>query len=171
MNFLKILGGLIILLTSSYIGFSSAANINQEVVMLRKLLHALDYMSCELQYKLTPLPELCRSTSNECSGKLKRLFQLFAEELESQVSPDVKSCMNAALSKITSLPSQTVKTLIRLGSSMGRFDLQGQIRGIESVRVSCKNLLDNIENGKESRLRTYRTLGICTGAAMVILFA
>ena len=79
--------------------------------------------------------------------------------------------MNVALSKCPTLPAETTKCLVQLGSSMGRFDLQGQINGIESVRASCKKSLESIESGKETQLRTYRTLGVCAGAAIVILFA
>lgn len=171
MNLYKIMGSIIILLSCCYIGFSSAAGINIESSSLRKLLHALDFMSCELQYKLTPLPELCRRTADETSGKLKEVFTTLSEELESQISPDVKSCMCVSLTKVSNLPVQTQKCLLQLGASMGRFDLPGQINSIESVRSSCRRYLENLESDKESRLRTYRTLGICAGAAMVILLA
>ena len=79
MNVSKILGAALIVLSSCYIGFSSAAGINIELRDLRRLISALDYMSCELQYNLTPLPTLCKETAKECEGKFKHLFILLAE--------------------------------------------------------------------------------------------
>ena len=169
MNVSKILGAALIVLSSCYIGFSSAAGINIELRDLRRLISALDYMSCELQYNLTPLPTLCKETAKECEGKFKHLFILLAEELENQISPDVKSCMRVAISKTKGLSNLMQKSLLQLGASMGRFDLDGQVSGLEGVRASCRSYINNLEAGKESRLRTYKTIGVCAGAALVIL--
>ena len=57
-----------------------------------------------------------------------------------------------------------------LGKTLGRFDLQGQLSGIASVKQLCKRDLDGLQNNQELRLRSYRTLGICAGVALVILF-
>ena len=87
-----------------FFGFYSAALYNAEERSIRKLIAVLDFMSCELQYRLTPLPDLCRQAANEGSGPLKKLFMSFTEELESQIAPDVKSCMAAAVSRCANLP-------------------------------------------------------------------
>ena len=166
----KAIGAIMVLIGCCYLGFSSAAGINSEIRNLRKLHRALDFMMCELQYKLTPLPELCNITAGESSGCIKRFFEALAKELESQLSPDVKSCMRVAISKTSGISQLTRNCLLQLGSNIGRFDLPGQINGLESARSTCIQYIQNLESGKESRLKTYKTLGICAGAAMVILF-
>jgi hypothetical protein len=60
--------------------------------------------------------------------------------------------------------------LQELGTSLGRFDLFGQLEALEAEEKSCKANLETIINGQDVRLRTCRTLGICCGAALVILF-
>ena len=168
---IKIFGASIILAGCCYAGFSSATAINKEINSLRVLLSSLDFMSCELQYKLTPLPDLCKQTAEETKGNLSGVFMHLSEELDNQISPDVKSCMRAAISKTKALPDATKKCLLQLGGSLGRFDLNGQINGIESVRDSCKRRLSALETDKDSRIKIFKTLGICAGAAIVILFA
>ncbi len=153
-----------------YFGFRTAGFYMAEERMLRKLIAVLDFMSCELQYKLTPLPDLCRQASWETTGILRKLLYTFADELDSQISPNVRSCMDAAICRCSALPELTKKCLCQLGSSMGRFDLSGQIQALESVRITCRNHLSKLEAGKEMRLRSYQTLGLCAGAALVILF-
>ena len=54
--------------------------------------------------------------------------------------------------------------------SMGRFDVKGQIQGLEAVRSYCRGELENMAVNREARLRSYQTLGLCTGAALAILF-
>lgn len=167
---MKWIGALLIIAGCGFFGFYSAAAYNAEERSMRKLIGVLDYMSCELQYKLTPLPDLCRQASNEVNGNLRRLFLAFSEELESQIAPDVRSCMNAAVCQCPNLPNLTKQCALQLGSSMGRFDLPGQIQALEAVRLTCRNHLSNLESGKDVRLRSYQTLGLCAGAALVILF-
>ena len=166
---MKWIGAVLVLAGCGYFGFHIAAVSVAEERALRKLIGILDYMSSELQYRLTPLPDLCRQAAGETSGKLAKLLLAFSDELESQIAPDVKSCMNAAIFRCPGLPEMTRKCFIQLGSSMGRFDLSGQISALESVRQSCRRNLEILESGKDSRLRMYKTLGICAGAAIVIL--
>lgn len=170
MTVLKWIGAILVFAGCGFFGFKTAGAYLAEERMLRKLIGVLDFMSCELQYKLTPLPDLCRQSAGETSGTLQKLLFVFADELESQVSPNVKSCMNAAISKFALLPELTKKCLYQLGQSMGRFDLSGQIQALESVRISCRHYLSKLEAGKDLRLRSYQTLGLCAGAALVILF-
>ena len=58
----------------------------------------------------------------------------------------------------------------QLGKSLGRFDLNGQLQGIEQVRAHCRRELSSLENGRDQRIRGYQTLGVCAGAALAILF-
>jgi stage III sporulation protein AB len=137
---------------------------------LRQLIGALDYMGCELQYHLTPLPDLCRAAAIQSGGCIRSVLQCLSEELESQIAPDVVSCMNAAIAKTSKLPRQVKKNLEVLGSSLGRFDLQGQLKGLEAARHQCRRDLDELSKDRDVRLRSYQTLGLCAGSALAILF-
>ena len=57
-----------------------------------------------------------------------------------------------------------------MGSSLGRFDLDGQLLGLEAVRVYCQEQLSEMSKDRDVRLRSYQTLGLCAGAALAILF-
>lgn len=138
--------------------------------MLRQFIAVLDYMSCELQFRLTPLPDLCRQAGQETNGKLKQVFLSLSQELEQQLSTDVNACMISAMANIRDIPKKTEENLKLLGSSMGRFDLDGQLSGLEAVRASCRKDLEELTNNRDARLRSYQTLGLCTGAAIAILF-
>jgi len=167
---MKWIGAVLIVAGCGGMGFYHAASQYNEMNTLRRLIALLDFMSCELQYKLTPLPDLFRQAAQEAAGRLKKLFLSFAYELDSQISPDVKSCMNVALSKCPGLPEQTIQSLRELSGSLGRFDLAGQIQALESIRASCRRRLSKLEENQDVRLRSYQTLGLCAGAALVILF-
>lgn len=167
---IKLIGAALIIAGCGGIGFSMAAAHRREENALRQLIGALDYMGCELQYHLTPLPELCRGAATQSGGCIRNVLLGLAAELESQIAPDASACMNAAISKAPKLPSQVKASLASLGSSLGYFDLQGQLKGLEAARQQCRRDLDALSKDRDVRLRSYQTLGLCAGAALAILF-
>lgn len=166
----KWIGAILIVVSCGGFGFSVAAAHLLEEKTLRQLISTLDLMECELQYRLTPLPDLCRLAGNDAVGCIRTVFLSLAKELEAQISPDVSSCMNAVLSTSGEIPKYTREALELLGRSLGRFDLAGQLKGLEAVRTACRRQLEALTTNKEPRLRSYQTLGICAGAALAILF-
>ena len=165
----KLLGAALILGGCVFLGLYTASLHRTEANSLRRLIGILDYIDCELQYKLSSLPDLCRQAARDSQGALRKLFILFADEMDSRLYSDVRSCMIAAVAKFSNLPELTKKSLLLLGSEMGKFDLPGQIKSLESVRAVCRKHLNDLEANKDIRLRTYQTLSICAGAALVII--
>ena len=166
----KWLGAGLILISCSGFGFMLCAAQKREEWMLRQLVGALDEMQCELQYRLTPLPDLCHNAGIHSKGCMKQFLLLLAEELECNLSPDVYACVNAALAKAAPFPQQTRENILQLGSWLGRFDYEGQLKGLEAVRQKCREDIQLLTENKAVRLRSYQTLGICAGVALVILF-
>lgn len=167
---LKWLGAALIISCCTFSGFAISAAYRREEQELRQFISALDYMACELQYRRSPLPDLCRTIGSEHNGFIGRLFTNLADQLDSQVSSDVQSCLAAAAATSGSLPKRLREAVCILGSSLGRFDMDGQLLGLESVRTYCRTQLDEMADGRDARLRSYQTLGVCTGAALAILF-
>lgn len=167
---LKLIGAILVIFGCGGFGFKLAKAHMREERTLRQLVSALDYMECELQYHLTPLPMLCRQAAADSSGVICQVLLALALELEDQISPDVERCMSAALSKVKDIPTLTLNALSHLGRSLGRFDMDGQLTGLESVRQECRRDLDDLGKNKDVRLRNYQTLGLCAGAALAILF-
>lgn len=167
----KWMGAILVIAGCGGFGFSIAAGCRREERLLRQLIQALQYMQWELQYRLTPLPELCRQTGKAASGVVRDIFLGLARELDWQASPDVSGCMSAALKRNRELPRNLKRLFLQLGHCLGRFDLQGQLLGLESVRAACEGELAVLNKNRDVRLRSYQTLGLCAGAALAILFA
>lgn len=165
---MKWLGALLIIAGSGAVGFSLASEQRKDLRYLRMLLRVLNYISCELQFRLPPLQELCLGASRECSGVLRSVLEELSQELERQVLPCVSDHMEQVLSG-KAMPALTYQCLLQLGTSLGRFDLGGQLKGIEAVRITCKTFLQELEQNKDTRLRNYQTLSICAGAALAII--
>lgn len=152
------------------VGFSMALNYKREISSLRMMVRALDYLYCELECRLTPLPQACRLAGEICTGGVRRLFQDLAAELESQVAPDAQCCVRRVISGNSYVPGITAELFSRLGDTLGIFHLEGQLRGLHTVQKECAVKMEELEANRNQRVRSYQTLGLCAGAALAILF-
>lgn len=165
----KWIGALLIMAGCGAFGLGLCAHHRAEEESLRKLIRALDYMACELQFRMTPLPELCRLAGQESGGQLRRVLTDLARELDTGLDTQVSSAMARVIENFPELPGYTRENLNLLGSSLGRFDLEGQKSGLDAVRCACRRDLDTLNQNRDNRLRSYQTLALCTGAALAIL--
>lgn len=165
----KWMGAMLVIAGCGSVGFKMAWVHKREERLLRELKSAMDFMVCELQYRLTPLPNLCKLAGKNQKNLVGEMFLRLSWELEQQILPDVEYCMNQAL-KGGELPKRVLEGFRILGKNLGRFDLQGQLKGMEMVRDYCDRELENMGRNQEERLRSYQTLGLCAGAALAILF-
>lgn len=166
----KWIGAILVVAACGGFGFLMASAYKREEKYLRQLARLLEYMGWELEYRLTPLPELCAKAADQADQGIKTVFSCLAGELEGQALPDVAHCMDVALEKISQLPPLTREVFTQMGVSLGQFDLSGQLKGLKTVEKFCEHELENLSQHREERLRSYQTLGLCAGAALAILF-
>ena len=165
---IRILGACCIVTGCGGFGFAMAAANRREEAELVRLISALEYMSCELSYRMTPLAALCRGAAEVSGGAVGRFFTELASELEKGTAPDVQVCVRGLLQGMES--SKLTRQLSALGETLGRFDLPGQLRGLERAIRSAEEALRTIRDGADGRRRSWQTLGLCAGAALAILF-
>ena len=166
---LKWIGAVLVIAGCGGFGCSIAASYRAEQRMLRQLQRGLEAMRWELQYRLTPLPELCRLAGKETGGALGTVFGKLARALDRQVEPDAAGCMRHAM-RDAGLSPVLRRLLLQLGRSLGRYDLAGQLQGIQAVEQACRTEEEKLEKDRALRLRSYRALSLCAGEALVILF-
>ena len=169
MNY-KLIGAVCVIVACGGAGFLMAANYISQIQTLTDMIVILNYMENELQYRCTPLPSLCKYAAEQVNGKLGLVFAHLADELEEQVSPNVELCMISVLDRLNITIGSMHSILIDLGRNLGKFDMEGQLRALESARKMCSEDLKQLQMGKRERVRSYQTLGLCTGAAIAILF-
>lgn len=166
---MKWIGVVLVLTGCGSCGFGMAASYNRTAQAFRQLLRALEVMQWEMQYRLTALPELCEAAAGSCSGPVARVFAEIGRRLTESRGEDIRLCILQAVSKNSDLPESCGKLLFHLADTMGRYDLEGQLRGLQATEAACREALAAIEDGKEGRLRSYRALGLCGGAALALL--
>ena len=167
---MKLLGAVMILVGCGGIGLSLVAAFRYQEQSLQQLIRVLEHMECELRFRMSPVPELCHSASQVCTGCVRSLLEQLGCEFEKQMIPNAAACMQQAITQQTNLPEKLQKCLLQLGESLGRFDLTGQLQGLQSVKKQAEFELERLRRNQDVRLRGYQTLGFCAGSALVVLF-
>ena len=167
---LKWIGAIMIIAGCGGVGFNMALHHKKEESALRQIIRVMDMFCNELEYRLTPLPELFQLAAKVANGPVSRAFSVTASELEKQNEPNAAGCMSSALKQINDLPGKAAFALTDISRSLGEYDLSGQLQGIRAARESCQRQLNELESNRTQRLRSYQTLGLCAGAALAILF-
>ncbi len=165
---MKWLGALLIVLGCSGCGFLMGEAYRREERLLRQLQESITWLQWELRCHGSDLPGMFYRAAERTDGPLKVLFQSVSRCLSDRVAPNARVCMETALQE-ENLPEKTKQIAMLLGGSLGEFDLEGQLGQLETVRMECSRLLEEHTRSRDSRIRSYQTLGICGGLALAIL--
>lgn len=166
----KLYGAAMIIAACGGVGCFRASAYKKEEQILGDLIVTTETMILELRYCSTPLPELCRSAASNDYGPVGQVLRDLADRLEENNAPCVSDCMSMSIEHVSRIPDSIRSRLELLGQSLGRFDLEGQIQGLEHFLESCRNRAKTMANDSEQRIRSFRTLGFCAGSALAILF-
>ncbi len=166
---IKLIGAMLTFAACAYLGFSRAAAYTKGERQLQQLILALEFMQRELEFRMPPLEELCALTAGQVNGALRRVFLNLAKQLEGQALPQAEQCMEQAMEGIK-LTDGVRRNLQLLGKTLGRFDLQGQLSGLAAVKALASRDLSGLLSHRDESIRFCRTLALCAGAALVILF-
>ena len=126
-------------------------------------------MENELSYRKTPLPELFENLSTMNIGLTGKVFEKTGQLLDNQISSTAGDCLNIALSETEGLFNTALILLKQLADNLGKFDVEGQISGIHSVKEECESVLKVLETNKSEKIRSIKILCVCAGAAVAIL--
>lgn len=151
------------------IGFAMAARDKAQERSLSQLEQIFGWMIDELSCRMWPLNTLFQLVAEMTDGDLKHILLSFSLELDKRSEKDATDCMKAVLEREQRIPPQCKMLLGELGKSLGRYDLSGQIRELERIRSQANRLLLEHRDGSEQRLRSYKTLGLCAGAVLMII--
>ena len=169
MTVLQIVGTALVLGGCGGCGFSMAAQYRSLEQNLRQTQNALEILQCEIQCRLTPMPELCGILDSACPGPVGAFFRELRGELCLPDAGELSVCAGAAVSRVRDLPAPCKKILLELCATLGRYDTDAQMRSIVAAKDETLRTLEELRAGEAGRIRSYRALGLCGGAALAIL--
>ena len=168
MNF-KVFGVFLIITGCGGIGCAMSKQYRNRIRFIKNLISVIEYMVCELRYRVTVLPQLCRQAGQLHGGTLQKIMLSLSDLLDKQCSSDAYGCMQIVLEELVPVDSWYQNILLDFSRNLGRFDIDGQLTGLENTRENLTLILDSLLINSDVRLRSYQTLGLCAGAAIAIL--
>lgn len=169
MTILQIIGTILVLVGCGGCGFSMAAECRKLEQNLRQIQNALEILQCEIQCRLTPLPEICGILEKACPGPVGIFFGGLKQELHLPDAGELPVCAGAAASRVQDLPAPCKRMLLELCATLGRYDTEAQMRAVVAAKDETLRALEELRAGQAGRIRSYRALGLCGGAALAIL--
>lgn len=170
--FLKFIGSLIVIISSTCIGIKASDKLNVQLELLRKMKQLVILLSGEIKYNNSYLGQAFLNVSNRICEPYKGLMIQVAETLNEDTGETFaeiwKKSVEERLSK-TELSKKHILKLQELGDTLGFLDKEMQISNFDLFieRLNCE-IEDSVQRNKEN-CKLYKSLGVLSGIAIVIL--
>ncbi|WP_067617626.1 hypothetical protein [Alicyclobacillus acidiphilus] len=168
---LRLVGSLLVLMSTTAIGFRMAAAYRERPREIRRLLTALNHLQAEIEFQARPLPKALTEVGHRGEGTSGKLFLAAAEHLRqdgSNVGQAFSSAISDVLGQSALRPSdlEPVQAIANSLSTMDARHLRSQF-GLAADTLSQAEEDAREEAAKTARLWQY--LGILAGVMLVIL--
>ena len=164
---MKLWGILLLLLSSAGTGMLAASRLTADRQALELLCAWTEDAAASIRYTQTELPELLAMLANHPNYRRFR----FAEEILGQLSPLTPPEMlwKAAVLSDTAVPDAAKEILIRLGTSLGTTDCEGQLASLALCRTQLLHAAEEAAENARVKGRMYRALGFLGGAMAAVV--
>lgn len=127
----------------------------------------------ELQYRMTPLPDVFHLLGEGRNPQIADLFSRIAAELHAAEICSVGYACRCALRQTHGLclSSGAREALLTLCDSIGKYDLDGNLRLLDLTLQRLRDEANALQAGASARCRTYISLSVCTGLAAAVILA
>ena len=168
---IKVLGVLLVTVGTAGAGFGFARAVRGQIRQMVALIAALEYLKSEMEYRLTPLPELFAELAQGEEAAAAAFFGRCAGSMREDRSASPQVVFRGAMEQTKELQwsRRTREAMMNLAFSLGRFDLGGQRRAIELAQERIGQELQEVQAGSRARCRSYETIGICAGLAVAVI--
>ena len=169
MQYLRFLGAAFVVLSSAWVGFSSARRLRRAGRELDELRAALEQMESELRCASPTYAAVCKRLSETATGAVSQFFSALADDASDSDFEPVGATRRAVERSGLILQPAAFLALEQLFDGFGRFDLTGQLRQLGLAREALSHQAGRLREQTEAKCRSYEILGLCAGAAVLIL--
>ncbi|WP_284679190.1 stage III sporulation protein SpoIIIAB [Aceticella autotrophica] len=169
---IKIIGMIMILISSTLIGYIISLRYSLRRWTLKCLISSLNMLKTEISYSKTPLSEAFEKISEVSDSSIRFLFSNTAKILNLNEGYTAGEALEISLSKWkdNNFNKDDIEIIKSLGYGLGNSDGYNQENNLElALELLKKQLADAEELGKKNE-RLYRNLGFLIGVVIVILF-
>jgi len=172
MHMIKILGSVMIVIASSWLGFLSAKQLILRVKQLQELQLAFQLLEAEIMYAATPLPQALKRVGEKINLPIAQLFINCTEILQENIGVTADQAWQQAVKEVrpqTALKLDDQEVLINFGKHLGKSDREHQKKNLQLAQKQLKLAIKDSLAIKDAKVKQRRYLGVLGGLVVVIL--
>ncbi|WP_378955577.1 stage III sporulation protein AB [Pelosinus sp. sgz500959] len=169
---LKIAGSMLVFFVSSCIGFKLAARCSGRPQQIRQVISCLNSLKSYITYASAPLHEALMQCAHGIHGPIADFFHHVGMSLEENSRLSPQQAIHAVLKQMKGelmFESSELEILGVLSANLGIMSRQEQGNYLSMVIEQLEKLENEATRLRDLNTKMYRYLGICGGAAIVIL--
>lgn len=170
---LKLLAILMLFSISTYIGFYIGEMYKKRSLNLNEMQKAITMLNTEVVFANTPLPEALSNISEKIDKPLSEMFSSIANKLKQGEVLSVYesySCSYERLKDYIHFNNSDLNIIEDFFKSLGESGLFGQEKMFTMTLENLRMNYLEAEREAKSNIKMYRTLGLCTGTILAIIF-
>lgn len=152
---------------SALIGIMVSNKYRNRTIQLCEMKKALNFFEAKIEYTYEPLADIFIEISNNIRREIGSIFKVAAVKMRELSAKEAwEYSVNIAQ---TSLKEEDLDIIRDFGKILGQTDLQGQLNKVKLTLGFLETQItqSQIEENKNKKL--YKTLGVLTGAGLVII--
>ena len=165
----RLVGALLLVSGCAWIGRMKVGADKRNIRVIGEFVKGINTMLCELEFRRTPLPDLCRVVAECTEGVVSGYFSALERELSNFAAPNVKSCSDTVIRQYGDIPADLKPLFSLTGESLGMFGVNGQAEQLRYIKEKAENMLEHVQKRFEVFGHTHQTLWICAGVALAVI--
>lgn len=169
---IKSLGLLIILASSTIIGYVYGEGLRRRVKELNELERGVYILKNEINFTHSLLPEALLKVAEKCTGSVAQVFKGASELLMKNDEADVYQCFKKSLEinkAQISLTKEDTSIFLDLCKTLGEMDIEGHNEMFSLVLENLNKAISQAESNLDKNIKMYRYLGFSFGAMVAIV--
>lgn len=169
---LKIIGAVIIVLSSTLIGFFYSRKEEYRINDLNEMKRAFTILISEIEYASNSLPESMINISNKTENPISKILIDFAENLNKKDGQTIQQLWTEAVIRNkndTYFIDEDLENIKSFGSTLGYLDRNMQINNINIMIDYINKKTDTLSEISIKNKKMYRSLGILGGMIIAII--
>ncbi|WP_078552918.1 stage III sporulation protein SpoIIIAB [Bacillus alkalicellulosilyticus] len=168
---MKLLGAIIILIGSTWVGFEFAKRLSERPRQLRHLKVALQSLEAEIMYGMTPLAQASANLAKQLPKPMTYLFERFSYHLLNH-RDSVASAWEESLREtwhLTALLQSEFEIMKQFGTTLGQHDRANQQKQIRLTLAHLEREEGDARDKQNRYEKMIKSLGFLTGLLIIIL--
>lgn len=168
---LKLAGGLIVIIAGTSIGFSLASRCSERPRQIRQIISCIGSLKSYINYVSLPLAEALINCTKGTCGAAAELFKKTAEILNKNGWMTPQEAISQALKETSELALEKpeLEILSVFGANLGLTNREEQGNYLDLIQEQLEKIEHDALKLRDQNSKMYRYLGICGGLAIVIL--